>query len=384
MADLPSGLYSPGVAIFVSTILYTIVVASIFGNLLVIVAFFTDAKLRHTVRNVYLLNLAIADLMVATLSMPYDAFWARHGYADWPLGEGVCKLWLTADFTACSVSVISVIYISLDRYWLIKKKAKYAMLQKTKKAIIMCVIPWIFLSFYYGITISGWSALTGQSSLDYSWQCEAEHVNSLFFNVITVIFEFIIPSIAIAYLNMTVYLYIRTRKRTSNQNRVFQIHLNSENTVSPNESPSTGDEVPCGNRRITTTRYMSEHFTDHHEEASAQIDQELSNPLVASRRTQDNIIDDSSKRGKAGRTLGLVVAVFVSCWLPYNMYLIVITLCDSCYNEHIWTLVNWLLWCNSTVNPLIYAVTTPRFCYAFKTIVCLSKKHSQVNIHPTV
>ncbi|XP_077994330.1 muscarinic acetylcholine receptor M4-like [Glandiceps talaboti] len=408
-------LYSADIGIFLGTTLFAIVFVTVAGNLLVIIAFLSDDKLRQTVRNFYLFNLALADLMVGLMSMPFDAFWALHGYGDWPLGEGVCKLWITSDFIACSVSVVSIIFVSLDRYWLVKKKARYALLQKRNKALTMCVVCWVLLILYYGITILGWTAVTGERNLDYKSECEAENVDNLAFNMVTFILEFVIPVSVIAYLNMNVYLYLRKQAKERTRSPLIASHevtLNahrlrkntwtgrpggvrfsskvrlpkhSEQSEELSVCESIQDRgmqdiarvMPVNHEQVTVNPNSQTEYSNRVNAVLEQHSQNSGPPLPSSSDQTDRPADpipQYKKENKALKTLSILVIVFVCCWLPYNLYLIMITVCSQCFNDHIWNLVNWLLWCNSTVNPLLYAVTSPRFRYRFKQLLCCGRK----------
>lgn len=67
---------------------------------------------------------------------------------------------------------------------------------------------------------------------------------------------------------------------------------------------------------------------------------------------------------KAARTLGIVVVVFLSCFCPYY--------CLALTGIHLAGSVgNWLLYLNSCLNPVIYALFYPWFRKTVKLIVTL-------------
>ena len=91
--------------------LLTIIVISIVGNALVVIAIATDQRLRK-LSNLFLMSLAIADLLVAALVMPLALLNDLHLLR---MGETFCKLWISSDVMCSTASIINLCAISLDR-----------------------------------------------------------------------------------------------------------------------------------------------------------------------------------------------------------------------------------------------------------------------------
>uniref|UniRef100_A0AAQ4P6U8 G-protein coupled receptors family 1 profile domain-containing protein n=3 Tax=Gasterosteus aculeatus TaxID=69293 RepID=A0AAQ4P6U8_GASAC len=72
---------------------------------------------------------------------------------------------------------------------------------------------------------------------------------------------------------------------------------------------------------------------------------------------------------KAARNLGVVVVVFLICAFPY--YCFVLTSQNNVYTASSVTIVIWLFYLNSCLNPLIYATLYPWFRKSIKVIVTL-------------
>ena len=67
------------------------------------------------------------------------------------------------------------------------------------------------------------------------------------------------------------------------------------------------------------------------------------------------------------------MGVFILCWLPFFVTNILIGVCpDSCISdpELVFSIVTWLGWLNSGMNPVIYACWSRDFRRAFKKILC--------------
>ncbi|XP_055677409.1 octopamine receptor beta-3R-like isoform X1 [Lutzomyia longipalpis] len=77
---------------------------------------------------------------------------------------------------------------------------------------------------------------------------------------------------------------------------------------------------------------------------------------------------------KAARTLGIIMGVFLLCWLPFFLWYVITTLCgEACpCPDIVVAVLFWIGYFNSTLNPLIYAYFNRDFREAFKnTLQCV-------------
>ncbi|CAG7825580.1 unnamed protein product, partial [Allacma fusca] len=110
-----------------------ILVAVVLGNLLVIAGFLKKRSLR-TPPHVYLVSLAIVDLLVGLVVLPLNIQNLIRGC--WMLGRTACKLYTTSDITLCVMSILHLCAIATDRYRAIKDGASYIQGRSLKTVIL--------------------------------------------------------------------------------------------------------------------------------------------------------------------------------------------------------------------------------------------------------
>ncbi|XP_065076395.1 octopamine receptor Oamb isoform X2 [Ochlerotatus camptorhynchus] len=85
---------------------------------------------------------------------------------------------------------------------------------------------------------------------------------------------------------------------------------------------------------------------------------------------------------KAAKTLAIIVGGFIICWLPFFTMYLTRAFCNDCINDTLFSILFWLGYCNSAVNPFIYALFSRDFRQAFKRIImrCFCWKRFKINL----
>ncbi|XP_072177863.1 dopamine receptor 1-like [Diadema setosum] len=348
--------------VLIGIVLALIIVTSIFGNILVCVAVATEDKLRRT-GNLFIVSLAMADLLVSFLVMPFAMFNDLMG--RWVFSHRFCNVWISFDIMFSTASILNLCSISVDRYIHIKMPFKYYHWMTKKMVIGMILSVWGMSALISFIPIHlGWHKDAGDTSASfqpsthlfplagnhsnfsqhdnetfrssaitplYNRPPDAEHGESFdaddeeeficalslnaTYAVLSSLISFIIPCLIMISIYACIFKAVRERMRNARLGRLGS---------SKNHHPDT--QYHCN----------SQAATDH----------------------------------KAAITLGIIMGVFLMCWLPFFIYNIVLPLCATClFSDLAFKILTWLGYFNSCLNPVIYSIFNRDFRQAFKNIL---------------
>ncbi|XP_062280836.1 trace amine-associated receptor 13c-like [Scomber scombrus] len=138
-----STLVSPK-ATLIKTLLYCIALLTVMLNLLVVISISHFRQL-HTTTNVFLLSLAVSDLLVGLTVMPTEIVIHQ---SCWFLDKITCDLFLFLSFILTSSSVGSMVLISVDRYVGICAPLHYSSMITPSRAKICVSLCWICSVIY--------------------------------------------------------------------------------------------------------------------------------------------------------------------------------------------------------------------------------------------
>ncbi|XP_066954119.1 uncharacterized protein [Macrobrachium rosenbergii] len=126
----------PGRTVIIILVYAILIAVSLFGNLLVCHVVLRTRRL-HTLTNTFLANLAVSDLLMTALNIPFNV--ARVLLDDWPFGSFMCSMVPFVQVTSVYVSAFTMVAIALDRYQVIVHPLK-PRLGSFHGAIIIAVV----------------------------------------------------------------------------------------------------------------------------------------------------------------------------------------------------------------------------------------------------
>uniref|UniRef100_A0A0R3RSZ3 G_PROTEIN_RECEP_F1_2 domain-containing protein n=1 Tax=Elaeophora elaphi TaxID=1147741 RepID=A0A0R3RSZ3_9BILA len=331
------------------------IVATLVGNSLLIMAVLLVRKLKIQPANYLFVSLAVADFCVGLLVMPIaliDLLTDR-----WILGGVVCRFWTSADLTLCTASIVNLCMISVDRYCAVSQPLRYAAQRTRQRIFCYVIIVWI-LSLIVSISpLIIWPA----KNIEGKCQVNQNPVYQIYATMIA----FYGPTCIMIILYAKMWL---AAKRLAKRDRMLTIgtngNVNGTSLAKSRSTTSLSDPLNRNNRQ----QY-------HHYHHSSTILQKTS--MVHNQKFQEK------SEGKARKTLGIMMSVFVICWLPFFLLAVLKPqgFLPPSWLDH---LALWLGYSNSLMNPLIYCKHNREFrvpiremlCCRFRTLHSVMRKES--------
>ncbi|XP_043789158.1 octopamine receptor beta-3R-like isoform X1 [Apis laboriosa] len=332
-----------------------IIVTALIGNALVIASVRRHRKLRVPT-NRYVVSLAAADFLVAVCAMSFNASVELSG--RWMFGRIMCDVWCSLDVYFSTASILHLCCISVDRYYAIVRPLEYPAIMKRLTVTCMLASAWLLPAFISFIPIfMGWYATDEHlEQLDNDSQICTFEVNPPY-AVISSSVSFWIPGLVMIVMYCKIYKEAVRQKealsRASSNTVLNSVHLH----------------------RASTSR--------HHSRASHQLllhpsdASDFGRPMSYRTAAELNVENGTSIRQqtkswraehKAARTLGIIMGAFLLCWLPFFLWYLTTSLCgEACYcPDTVVSVLFWIGYFNSALNPLIYAYFNRDFREAFK------------------
>ncbi|XP_061107873.1 melatonin receptor type 1A-A [Conger conger] len=197
----------PWVATTLGSFLIFTIVVDILGNLLVIFSVYRNRKLRNA-GNVFVVSLAVADLVVAIY--PYPLVLTSIFHNGWSLGNAHCQV--SGFLMGLSVigSIFNITGIAINRYCYICHSLKYDKLYSDKNAVCYVLLIWL-------LTVVAIVPNLFVGSLQYDprvYSCTFVQSASSAYTIAVVFFHFILPIMIVTYCYLRIWiLVIQVRRR---------------------------------------------------------------------------------------------------------------------------------------------------------------------------
>ncbi|KAM4794883.1 putative G-protein coupled receptor 34 [Rhinophrynus dorsalis] len=194
-------------------VLYTIIfVIGLSGNVLALYVFLCIHSKRNSVQ-VYLLNTAIADLLLI-FCLPFRIMY--HLSHKWKLGTVFCKVIGNLFYMNMYISIVLLGLISLDRYVKVKKSQRRHRVPKRKCSIQICCVLWALASVSVLLIIVTQSSKEhSNSELCFHYRHRKDAVWQAAFNYFLVlVFWIVFLSLILSYVKIAKNLFKISRERS--------------------------------------------------------------------------------------------------------------------------------------------------------------------------
>ncbi|KAI7813310.1 G-protein coupled receptor 83 [Triplophysa rosa] len=101
-----------------------IIIISLFGNVVVCHVVVKNKRM-HSVTSLFIMNLAIADILITLLNTPFTL--VRFVYSTWVFGKVMCHVSRFAQYCSVHVSVLTLVAIAIDRHQVVMHPMKQRM-----------------------------------------------------------------------------------------------------------------------------------------------------------------------------------------------------------------------------------------------------------------
>ncbi|ELR48657.1 D(3) dopamine receptor, partial [Bos mutus] len=356
-----------------------LILAIVFGNVLVCVAVLKERALQTTT-NYLVVSLAVADLLVATLVMPWVVYLEVTG-GVWNFSRVCCDVFVTLDVMMCTASILNLCAISIDRYTAVVMPVHYQQgtgQSSCRRVALMITAVWL-LSFAVSCPLLFGFNTTGDPSI-----CSISNPDFVLYSSVV---SFYLPFGVTVLVYARIYVVLRQRRRK----RI----LTRQNSQCLSVRPSFPQQpLSPGQTHMELKRYYSicqdtALGTPGFQEGEGDLKREgrtrnSLSPTMAPklslevRKLSNGRLSTSLRLGplqpravplrekKATQMLVIVLGTFIVCWLPFFLTHVLNTHCRACHvSPQLYSATTWLGYVNSALNPVIYTTFNIEFRKAF-------------------
>lgn len=214
-------LYEEHVAVrIVRLVLYPLVfVIGVTGNLSVCTIILgAKSKQFCSAKGYFILNLALSDLMVLLLYLPFDLAYLEN-QSIWPFGFVPCKFINVLSSVSVTVSGSMLICIGYERYKAIVKTLSPRL--SKRKALVMVLFSWVYscvlqVPFVFALTVEP----NGRCLIDVNWWPSQLSFN-LTYIMALIVPQFVIPAFCIILFYVGIVFHLRKAHQLNSKQGIY-------------------------------------------------------------------------------------------------------------------------------------------------------------------
>uniref|UniRef100_T1KET0 G-protein coupled receptors family 1 profile domain-containing protein n=1 Tax=Tetranychus urticae TaxID=32264 RepID=T1KET0_TETUR len=324
------------------------------GNSVVIWFMFGD-KANHSATSIFLVSLAISDLLLLTIVGPLEI--AHYFVVQWDSDGTVCKLSSYVESVSAFASVLNLVAVTFERFVVIVFPIRSRSICTMENCKQFVITVWILALLLATPTIYlkevEKSTFTNHNVTISLYRCKgASDQTGLNLNIYRFIFLFALPSVFMiaSYVWVIIELWISTKTMDDLTNHMRTSHRT--------ESRASISRDACSSPNNHAVMLRSHHATQETR-------------------------DVKSARKQVIKMLILVVILFLICWGPRLVIEIIINCCLTSFTQpvYIFRIVFFLLpFIHSCLNPIVYCLMSSKFRKKLFTSLrrCLTRRGDRV------
>lgn len=296
-----------GLRSFLYAFLSAGIVSTVVGNFLVVLSIAYFRQLQSPT-NFFVTSLAVADCLVGLLVMPYSMI--RTVERCWYFGSLFCKLHSSLDVMLCTASIFHLSCIAFDRYYAVCNPLVYSLKMSPSRVALLIAVCWAV-----PMLISFGPIMLDLHISETNIQIPEDTCVFLVSRVYAVM-----ASLVAFYLPMLVMLVAYWK--------IFKAAKRQAKQISAMESQMAAGVGKDSSKKKRHRNTMK-------------------------------------REGKAAKTLGIIMGVFLIFWMPFFTVNIVDPFINYSTEVDVWDVFLWLGYINSSLNPFLYVFFNRCFRRAF-------------------
>ena len=204
--------FGPEVEVPLIVVYVLIIIIGLLSNACICYVILMRRTLR-TVRNMFIMNLAVSDMIMCILCMPFTL--VKLLLKNWPLGDVMCRLvpWLQA--VNVFASTITITAIALDRYHVIVAPSRTDDTTRKWGALIILLLIWFF-SVLIGLPLLVYSHVDDKEYIHFVTytMCLEEwpsSISRLVYGSCVMLMQFVVPIVVLCIIHWRICNFLKCR-----------------------------------------------------------------------------------------------------------------------------------------------------------------------------